>query len=398
MPKPPDPPPRRPPARAPTSAEVARLAGVSRTTVSFVLNDVADQSIGAATRAKVQAAALAIGYVPNAAARSLVGGTSNTVALVLPQTSHLYVDAFLAQYLASVNEECHRVGLKLLIESMEGGGRKPGSFVQLVRSRRIDGLIVLNPRSDELGPLRRLRDERIPLVAELPDDLPDSLGNEPALAAQLPVQHLLDLGHRAIAFVNFAPSGFSAVSQREQGWRRALESRGVKADPKLVAHADISAASGYEATQTLLARSARRGTSKVGSPKFSALFAGNDTIAFGALRALREAGLRVPQDVAVVGYDDIPLAAFASPPLTTVRTDPVGHGRRAVLLLLAQMRQGGPAVQVDAADAPRLVVRESCGATLHGAAIKAEPLSSVPLSSAPISSVPIPAPRRRTAR
>lgn len=367
------------PARAPTSAEVARLAGVSRTTVSFVLNGVADQGISASTQDKVRAVARAIGYEPNAAARSLVRGATNTVALVLPQTSHLYVDAFLAQFLASVNEECHQLGLKLLIESMEGGGREPGGFVQLVRSRRIDGLIVVNPRADELGPLRRLRDQRIPLVAELPDGLPhETVGRDSATSAQLPVQHLLDLGHRRIAFVNFARAEYAAVNAREQGWRTALESRGVKVNPRLIAHADISAESGHAATRDLLARRV----------KFSALFAGNDTIAFGALRALREAGLRVPQDVAVVGYDDIPLAAFAAPPLTTVRTDPVGHGRRAVHLLMAQLRPQKPAAPIEAAEPPRLVIRESCGASAP-----AEPGAPVGLSPAVVA-----APSRRTAR
>jgi len=366
------------------------VAGVSRTTVSFVLNGVTDQAISAATRAKVRAVAEQLGYEPNATARSLVGGATDTVALLVPQTAHLYVDAFLAQFLASVNETCHHSGLKLLIESMEGGGRTPGSFTQLVRSRRIDGLIVVNPRVDELDALRRLRDARIPLVAELPDGLPhETVGQDTERSAQLPVQHLIGLGHRRIAFVNFARNEYRAGDDRERGWRTALEAHGLQPDRRLVAQADISAGSGYAATRELLARGVA----------FSALFAGNDTIAFGALRALTEAGRRVPADVALVGYDDIPLAAFASPPLTTVRTDPVGHGRRAVQMLLAQLRPKGPGVAAEAAEAPRLVVRESCGASPQQVATgPAAPKRVRPVATATKAPAPTPAPRRRTAR
>jgi len=351
---------RQPAAKAiassapPTSADVGRRAGVSRTTVSFVLNGVQNQGISEATREKVLAAARELGYEPHAAARSLVGGATGTVGLVVPQTSHLYVDAFLAQVLASVNDECHRHGLKLLIDSSEGAGREPGGFAQLARSRRIDGLIMAHPRAIEMEHLQRLRDQGVPLVTfgtAVPGGTAlQAIADDTAELSQGVVRHLLGLGHRRIAFVNYARPEYLSVNQREQGWRGALKAAGVKVGKDWVAYADISAQSGYEATQELLSRGV----------KFTALFAGNDTIAFGALRALHEAGLRVPQDVAVVGYDDIPMAPFASPPLTSVRTDPVGHGRQAVQMLLTQLR--GPGVAIEPAEAPRLVVRESCGA------------------------------------
>lgn len=343
---------------SPTSADVARRAGVSRTAVSFVLNGVRDHGISDTTRERVLSVARELGYEPNAAARSLAGGATSTIALVVPQAEHLYVDAFLTQLLASVNEACHCNGLKLLIESSDGVGRAPGGFMQLVRSRRIDGLIVAHPRDSEMDHLRRLREHGSPLVVfgrDLPDSAPhQTVGDDTAKSAQLVIQHLLSLGHRAIGFVNYAAPEYRSVNQRESGWRRALESQGVDIDPAWLAYADISALSGYHATRELLSRGVT----------FTALFAGNDTIAFGALRALHEAGVRVPQDVAVVGYDDIPLAPFASPPLTTVRTDPVGYGRQAVSLLLAQMRQHAPDLSASEAQAPRLVVRESCGAHL----------------------------------
>jgi LacI family transcriptional regulator len=345
----------RPRSSPANSAEVARRAGVSRTTVSFVLNDVRDQGISEATRQRVLAVARDIGYEPNAAARTLAGGATRTVALVVPQVAHLHVDAFLAQLLASVNEACHAHGLRLLIESTEGEGREPGGFLQLVRSRSIDGLIVANLRTAEIEHLHRLRDSGIPLVVlgcKLPaDEGFATMGDDTWRSAQLAVRHLLALGHQRVGLVNYAPAEYHSAAQRERGWRQALRNHSITAHKRWMVHGNISAHSGYEATRELLARD-------VGC---TALFAGNDTIAFGALRALHEAGLRVPQDVALVGYDDIPLAPYASPPLTSVHTDPVGHGRLALQMLRTQMGHTDAAAAAPLA-APSLVVRASCGA------------------------------------
>lgn len=349
--------PRRSPRPPASSVEVARRAGVSRTTVSFVLNDVRDRGISDATRERVLAVARELGYEPNAAARTLAGGATRTVALVVPQVAHLHVDAFLAQLVASVNDACHRHGLRLLIESTEGEGREPGGFLQLVRSRSIDGLIVAHLRTGEIEHLRRLRDHGVPLVV-FGCNLPAregfvTMGDDTWRSAQLAVQHLLSRGHRKVGLVNYASAEFHSAAQRERGWRQALADHGIEPDTRWIVHGDISAQSGYEATRALLARDLG----------LTALFAGNDTVAFGVLRALREAGLRVPDDVAVVGYDDIPLAPFATPPLSSVRTDPVGHGQLAVAMLLAQLRHRD-AAPLPALPPPSVVVRESCGALL----------------------------------
>lgn len=348
------------PLKSPTSSEVARRAGVSRTTVSFVLNNVRDQGISEATRERVLIAARELGHQPNAAARSLAGGATGTVALVIPRAAHLYVDVFLSQLVASINQECHRHGLKMLIESTDDEGNDPGAFVDLVRSRSIDGLIVVNPSLGGRKHLGDIADAGIPMVvfgAGLPDvERYHTCGNDTSAAARLMVDHLVSLGHQKIAFVNFAQNEYLAVNERERGWREAMASHGLEIDPAWAVNADISAVSGYLATQQLLARG-------VG---FTALFAGNDTIAFGAMRALAEAGLRIPQDIALVGYDDIPLAEFASPPLTTVRTDTIGLGRDAMHMLMALLRRE-PGLQTMRHEQPvELVIRDSCGARLAG--------------------------------
>lgn len=344
--------------RPPTSTEVARRAGVSRTTVSFVLNNVLDQGISDATRERVLAAAREMRYEPNAAARTLARGTAGTVGLVIPKASHLYVDSFLAQLVASINDECHRHGLKLLVESTEDEGREPGGFVNLVSSRRIDGLIVASLRTADQEHMIRLRDAGVPLVI-LGGGIPDlegyyMVGNDTCKSARTAVTHLLGLGHRRIAHVSFAQPEYHSVHQREQGWRDALGEHRIDADPAWVEYADISADSGYLATQRLIAR----GTG------FTALFAGNDTIAFGAIKALNEAGLRIPQDVALMGFDDIPLAAYATPALSTMRSDPIGHGRDAMKMLLTQLRDRAEMAPVHTEREAELVIRVSCGASV----------------------------------
>lgn len=343
-------------SRPPTSAQVAHKAGVSRTTVSFVLNGVLNQGISESTRAKVLAVAREMGYHPNAAARSLASGSTGTVALVIPHASHLYTDAFLAQLVATLNEQCHLHGLKMLIESTDGEGREPGGFMGLVQERSIDGLILANPRTSEQAHLECIRDAGIPMVVLTsgPTELQGihTVRSDSSVSAQTAVNHLIQLGHKRIAFISFAQPEYDSVHEREVGWRAALSQARLRPDPALVEYADISAQSGYDATRRMLARGAR----------FSALFAGNDTVAFGAMRALTEAGLQIPEDVAIVGYDDIPMAAFANPPLTTMRSDPIGQAKAAMQLLMSQLNGGDPSSGVPHEITPRLVIRASCGA------------------------------------
>ena len=178
-----------------------------------------------------------------------------------------------------------------------------------------------------------------------------TLCSDTSTSAQTAVKHLIELGHQKIAYISYAQPEYDSVHEREIGWRTALTDAGLTPDPALVEYADISAQSGYDAARRLLARGV----------KFTGLFAGNDTVAFGVARALQEAHLRIPQDVALVGYDDIPLSAFANPPLTPLRTDPIGQAKAALQLLLAQFN--GQAAVTDAVHevGPRLVVRASSG-------------------------------------
>jgi LacI family transcriptional regulator len=344
------PPPRR---ATPTSSEVAKRAGVSRTTVSFVLNDVRSMGISEETRQKVLQAANELGYEPNAAARILAGGSTGTIAVVIPRSDHLHVDAYLPRLLGIINDCCHIHGYKVLLEAADDQFKDPGAFMNLVKGKRIDGIIVVNMRSVEYEYVRKLAKQGFPVVVA--GNGRDSFysrntSEDDTITSRRVTRHLIDLGHRRIAHLAFASKEFEAVTLRHAGYRKTLEEAGIEPDPNLVAYADISARSGYDAMKRLLER----------ERDFTALFASNDTVAFGAMKALKEAGYRIPQDVAVAGYDDIPLAEFASPPLTTLRIDPDTQAREGVAMLLAQMN-GETYHRLEVPYDTSLIIRESCG-------------------------------------
>lgn len=348
--------PRRPKV---TSQTVAERAGVSRTTVSFVLND-RDAGIPEETRARVLRAAAELGYVPSAAAQTLASGQTRTLGLVVCHAQHLLTDAFLPQVIYGLTQVAKGRGYRTLIEPLEDV-RAPHAYQELVRAKQIDGLLVLNPRADDRR-LPELIDEGFPVVTigRPPGGHGHSLDVDNVAAAHLATAHLLGLGHRRIAHVGYGSPRFTTVAERLSGYRAALEEAGAPADDALVAFANYSAESGAAATRTLLARDRE-------AAPFTALFCGNDTVALGAMAALRDAGLRVPDDVAVVGFDDVPLAAYTSPPLTTVRS-PLRAMAELAAHRLVDLVEGRAIAEIATQLPTELVVRASCGASAGAAA------------------------------
>ena len=331
-----------------TSKDVAKLAGVSRTTVSFVLNNV-DANISEETRQRVLHAARDLNYVPDAAARMLVSGQSRTLGLLIHAATHLRVDAFVMQELYSLLEVSREHGFRVIIEAVEDVSRS-NVYGELVHAKQIDGLIVVNPRSDD-AQLPKLIDQGFPLV------IIGKIKHEGGHAvyhrsiAEQAVTHLINLGHTRIAHITFAPSEFLSSDQRLRAYKRAHKKAGLEFDDALIRYGNLTADSGFEAMMSLLTEKKRP----------SALFAGNDTIAIGAMAAIHQQGLRIPDDIAVVGYDDIPTAPFTIPPLTTVRTPAVEQGRLAAEMLV-DLVQGKVVVNPQQELSASMVIRESCGA------------------------------------
>jgi LacI family transcriptional regulator len=308
--------------RRPTSADVAARAGVSRTTVSFVLNDRPGMHISPTTRDRVLEAAAELGYHPHASARGLAGGKSNILGLVLRQSAEQVAgDAALVETLRGLASAARTAGFRVMVEPLDP---TDGTYEALLRSQHADGIIVSGPRIDDTG-LARLARDGFPIVIQgsLPGLQAPSVDVDNVNGARLAVEHLIGLGFRRIACITNAPLAYTAAQERLDGYRAALASARIAFDRSLIEEADFDAGSGHRAMARLLNRG-----------PIEAVFIASDVVAFGAIAAIREAGLRVPDDISVVGFDDIALAAFFDPPLTTVRLPAYDLGLAAGAALL----------------------------------------------------------------
>jgi LacI family transcriptional regulator len=288
---------------------VARNAGVSRTTVSFVLNRRPDARISPATRQRVLEAAEAIGYHRDHRARQLALGSSQTIGLVLRQSAdHVSADALLADTLNGISEAARTAGLRVLLEPLPP--TEGASYGAILRSGHADGLIISGPRWDD-AELLQLVEDGFPVVIQgaVPDLSVPSVDVDNRAGARGAVEHLLGLGHRSIGCITNAPLAYTAAAERLAGYRDALRAAGIRERDDLIAEGEFDAASGHRAMMDLLHRRRR----------LSAVFVASDIVALGAIAALRERSLAVPDDVSVVGFDDVALAAHFDPPLTTVR-------------------------------------------------------------------------------
>ncbi|HEX7586759.1 MAG TPA: LacI family DNA-binding transcriptional regulator, partial [Anaerolineae bacterium] len=281
-----------------TSKDVAELAGVSRTTVSFVLNDAVGMRVSNKTRQRVKRAALHLNYHPDATARRMVSGRTRVLGFVLRQTTdQTFADSFLPQVLNGLNRGAAAQGYHLLFEPIAPND-KTGAYARLIRERHVDGIVLSGPRIDD-PELSRIHSEGAPIVmmGQLPHSSIPFVDVDNIGGAESATLHLLKLGHRRIALITNAPRAYTASSDRLKGYRRALTTAGVEYDKALVRYGNFTPQSGFVAMNALL-RS---------RPHPTAVFVASDTVAIGAVHAIRRCGLRVPQDLALVGFDDIRL-------------------------------------------------------------------------------------------
>ena len=298
--------------------------------------------------------AAGLGYVPNSAARMLVSGRSRTLGLILAHGDLMTFDAYAPPLMFGINRVCNARGYRLLVDAVEGRHRRNG-YLDLARSKSIDALIVLNCSENDQD-LHNLIDTGFPviLLGSIGHSKENSVLSGSEKMGERVTRHLLKLGHRRIAHITYAPAQYLGALDRCRIYQRTLRKAGIELDENLLGYGDFSVESGYHAMRTILDRTKR----------FTALFAGNDTIAIGAMAALREAGLSVPGDIAVVGFDDLPTAAYTNPPLTTVTTEPIRHGEAAALAAL-ELLAGHPVGTRKCRFPLKLIVRESCGANLR---------------------------------
>ncbi len=327
--------------------EIAKLSGVSRSTVSRVINR--DARVSPLTRERVQEIIQRLNYQPNAVARSLAGGRTHVLGLVIPMgVSRLFSDPYFPLLIQGVSSACnaHDHSVMLWVADPDYERR---TVRQVLNNKFIDGVVLASSLLDD-PLLEALTDADMPfiLIGRHPSKLQVSYVDvDNQNSAREIVAHLLRLGYRRIATIT-GPHNMIAGIDRLEGYRAALRQWGLPADPDLIVEGDFTEDGGYAAMQRLISR----------QPE--AVFAASDAMAVGALRMIRDAGLRVPQDIAAVSFDDMPFAARTEPPLTTIRQPIARAGAVAAETLIDMMEHPDPS--------PRrvilpteLVIRASCG-------------------------------------
>ena len=316
--------------RRPTISDVAALAGTSKGTVSFVLND--RPGVAAKTRERVQAAMAELGWQPSSLARSLSTSRANVIGLVLARTPEtLRSDPFFAPFIAGLELGVADSDVAVLLRFVESIEAEEAVYRNLASARRVDGVVVAD--------LRR-NDSRIPLLVELglhavtlnEPDVPSpfiSVCSDDLVGVVAGVEHLIALGHRRIAHVR-GPEIYLHADRRRRSWEQALRRHGL--EPSLSVSADFTAAGGAEATRTLLELPA--------DERPTAIVYANDLMAVAGMVVAQSMGLSLPRDLSVIGFDDAELAAYMHPALTTVRTDPLAWGRLTARTLLDLVHHG----------------------------------------------------------
>lgn len=309
--------------RTVTIADVARHAGVSATSVSFVMNDVPDVNIPEETRNRIRASIAELGYRPNAAAKLLRTSRSHTIGFV---TDEIASTPYAVNIIRGAQDAAWEYGKVLIIVNTGRNEAIMASAIETMLERQVEGLIYA-------AMYHQLVDVRLP-THEVPVVLLDCVSSDPSLASVVPdevgggytaTDVLLRAGHRRIGFICLRPEDLASIG-RLQGYRQALEAYGVPFDPRLVRHTGVSSRGGYDYAKELM---------DIPNPP-TALFCGNDLTAMAAYDALKELGLRIPSDVAVVGFDNQEIiAAHLRPPLSTVALPHFEMGQWAVNYLIA---------------------------------------------------------------
>lgn len=339
-----------------TSKQVAERAGVSQTTVSFVLNQVENSNISEETRQRVLDAARELDFVPDVRAQALARGRSNNIALILTNPHRqIFVDEYVPTILTGLTEVTRKHGFRILVEFVSSTSNSD-AYRNLIQGKEVAGVIVnLNAKmTDDVEQILGYVRDQVPIVTldAVHPDVCSVMVNKVGGTRTI-VQHLVNLGHRRIACITYGPLQDAHPANRLRAYRTVLEEAGIAYDENLVRVGAFDPETGYEAMKSLLA-----------TERITALYAMNDVMAFGAMAAIREAGLRVPEDIAVVGFDDIRLARYSTPPLTTMYEPNVEHGRRAGEMLVDLINGITPSEKHVLLDT-RMIIRQSCGAHLH---------------------------------
>ncbi len=327
-----------------TIKDVAARAGISYTTVSHVLNNT--RYVSPEVRAKVEAAISELHYVPSAVARSLRARSTSTIGLLIPSG----INPYFAELARGIEDCCERNGYCVILCNSDDDPAKQRNYLRALLEKRIDGLILASG-SDDPNFAQALRGVRIPclVVDRALDGVDaDTVRIDHEQGGYLATRHLLDLGHRHIVCIA-GPAHTGVATLRVRGYRRALDEAGLRPPEAGILTCDFSSPGGYQAASRLL---------DAGCP-VTAIVAGNDMIGLGVLRAAAERGVKVPERLSVIGFDDIQMSRYVYPALSTVGQSILQLGERAAARLLARIAAPNAPLEREPPLAPALVARES---------------------------------------
>jgi LacI family transcriptional regulator len=281
-----------------------------------------------------------------------VSGRTHILGLIICQPAdHIMIDAYIHQVIYGLSEAGHERGFRVLLESVEDVSQ-PDAYIHLVRSKRIDGILLSGPRSDDKQ-LPALIADGFPtvLLGRLKDAPVCFVDVDNQAAAYQAVAHLVKLGHQRIACITNGPLQYTSATERLLGYRQALRQADLDEDETLIQYGDFDPESGYRAMQALLAV----------KPRPTAVFVASDVVAFGAMAASRDNHLSIPEDMAVIGFDDVPMARYIAPPLTTIHLPASEQGRRGGEMLI-DLIEGKALTKQQLFLSTELIIRQSCGA------------------------------------
>ena len=329
-----------------TIKHVAARAGVSFTTVSHVLNGT--RRVSDSARERVERAVAEMGYSPSAVARALKMSETGIIGVLVPNITN----PFFAELTRGIEDCCRRTDYAVFLCNSDDDPERQSRYLQTLLERRVDGLLLAAAAGDAAALASRLAAARVPTVVvdrHIAGLAADLVRVDHEAGGRLAVEHLLSLGHRAIACLS-GPSGFAVSRARVAGWRSAMASAGIEPAPGWLLEGDFSAAAGHGLARQLLAQGG-----------VTAIFASNDLLAIGALRAAAELGIAVPSALSVIGFDGIDLGGYSYPALTTVGHPIRAMGETAAGVLIERIAEG-PAGCREVVLPPQLLMRESTGA------------------------------------
>jgi LacI family transcriptional regulator len=323
--------------------QVAERAGVSTSTVSHVINNT--RVVSDDVRERVLAIIAEMRYIPSAVARSLKNDKTHTIGMMVPNNSNPYF----AELIQGVEDAAFKVGYNVILCNAYDDPKKQADYLRVLIQKRIDGLILVASGADEtLAQL--LRDQATPIVLvdrEVAGVDADFIEADHETGSYLATKYLIELGHREIACVS-GPADLPPSRDRVMGYLRALKEAGIKFRRDYLVHSNFTSEGGYHAFQQLLGLKKRP----------SAIFSSNDLMAIGGLCAASEAGVRIPAELSVIGYDDIALASYATPRLTTIAQPKYEMGRRIIEVLIERIMGGNLAPRRERLETT-LAVRQS---------------------------------------